>query len=93
MKVIAKQVIFLNWLLVCCEKLCSSNSEIFIVLWPLFHYIMWNDATDGRREAREWKAYHHVNQQFANAVIENYRKDDISKCRFCVIPTAQILLP
>ncbi|KAI8577448.1 hypothetical protein K450DRAFT_177698 [Umbelopsis ramanniana AG] len=47
------------------------------VLWPLFHYIMWNDATDGRREAREWNAYHHVNQQFAKVVIENYRKGDI----------------
>jgi trehalose 6-phosphate synthase/phosphatase len=68
-------------------KSCSSNFKISIVLWPLFHYIMWNDATDGRREAREWKAYHHVNQQFANAVIENYHKDDISKCRFCVIST------
>lgn len=42
---------------------------------------MWNDATDGRREAREWNAYHHVNQQFANVVVENYRKGDISKYR------------
>jgi hypothetical protein len=40
---------------------------------------MWNDATDGRREAREWAGYHHVNRQFADVVIENYQKDDISK--------------
>lgn len=40
---------------------------------------MWSDATDGRREAREWAGYHHVNQQFADVVIENYQKDDIGK--------------
>lgn len=57
---------------------------IGVVLWPLFHYIMWSDATDGRREAREWRAYRHVNRQFADVVIENYRTDDISKCNYSI---------
>ncbi|KAF8975913.1 threalose-6-phosphate phosphatase [Entomortierella lignicola] len=47
------------------------------VLWPLFHYILWDVATDGRIEEKSWDDYVFVNQQFANTVVEHYRKGDI----------------
>lgn len=52
-----------------------------LVLWPLFHYMIWNDATDGRLESRQWEAYVKVNQQYADFVCEicQQQEDDISK--------------
>ncbi|KAI7832183.1 glycosyltransferase family 20-domain-containing protein [Gamsiella multidivaricata] len=47
------------------------------VLWPLFHYILWDEATDGRIEERNWDDYVFVNQQFANAVVKQYQPGDI----------------
>ncbi|KAI8605114.1 glycosyltransferase family 20-domain-containing protein, partial [Dissophora ornata] len=47
------------------------------VLWPLFHYILWDEATDGRIESQNWDDYLFVNQQFANAIVEQYRPGDI----------------
>ncbi|KAI1296277.1 threalose-6-phosphate phosphatase [Mortierella claussenii] len=47
------------------------------VLWPLFHYILWDEATDGRIEKKSWDDYVFVNQQFANVVVEQYRSGDI----------------
>ncbi|KAF9173617.1 threalose-6-phosphate phosphatase [Mortierella sp. AD011] len=47
------------------------------VLWPLFHYILWDEATDGRIEKKNWDDYVFVNQQFADVVVEQYRTGDI----------------
>ncbi|CAO3573674.1 unnamed protein product [Mortierella alpina] len=47
------------------------------VLWPLFHYILWDEATDGRLEKKNWDDYVSVNQQFADAVFEQYQTGDI----------------
>ncbi|KAF9362494.1 threalose-6-phosphate phosphatase [Mortierella sp. NVP85] len=47
------------------------------VLWPLFHYILWDEATDGRVEQKNWDDYVFVNQQFADAVVEQYTPGDI----------------
>ncbi|KAF9103833.1 threalose-6-phosphate phosphatase [Mortierella sp. AM989] len=47
------------------------------VLWPLFHYILWDEATDGRTEKKNWDDYVFVNQQFANTILEQYRTGDI----------------
>ncbi|KAF9425240.1 threalose-6-phosphate phosphatase [Podila epigama] len=47
------------------------------VLWPLFHYILWDEATDGRMEKKNWDDYVFVNQQFADAIAEQYRPGDI----------------
>ncbi|KFH65384.1 alpha,alpha-trehalose-phosphate synthase (UDP-forming) [Podila verticillata NRRL 6337] len=47
------------------------------VLWPLFHYILWDEATDGREEKRNWDDYVFVNQKFADAIVEQYRTGDI----------------
>ncbi|KAF8985453.1 threalose-6-phosphate phosphatase [Entomortierella lignicola] len=47
------------------------------VLWPLFHYILWEEATDGRTEKKSWDDYVFVNQQFADAIAEQYQAGDI----------------
>lgn len=51
------------------------------MLWPLFHYLLWNNATDGRLERRQWEAYAAVNQKYADLVVKHYRDGDISKQR------------
>ncbi|KAF9188721.1 threalose-6-phosphate phosphatase [Haplosporangium sp. Z 767] len=53
------------------EGYCKS------VLWPLFHYILWDEATDGRLEKKNWDDYVFVNQQFADAIAEQYQPGDI----------------
>ncbi|KAF9289759.1 threalose-6-phosphate phosphatase [Mortierella alpina] len=47
------------------------------VLWPLFHYILWDEATDGRIEKKNWDDYVFVNQQFADAIADQYQSGDI----------------
>ncbi|KAI9312741.1 glycosyltransferase family 20-domain-containing protein [Dichotomocladium elegans] len=47
------------------------------MLWPLFHYLLWNDATDGRLERTQWEAYLAVNQKYAELVIQHYQHGDI----------------
>ncbi|KAG0034895.1 threalose-6-phosphate phosphatase [Podila clonocystis] len=49
----------------------------WVVLWPLFHYILWDEATDGRIEKKNWDDYVFVNQQFADAIVEQYQPGDI----------------
>lgn len=48
------------------------------MLWPLFHYMIWNNATDGRLERMQWEAYATVNQLYADFVSEIYQEGDIS---------------
>jgi trehalose-6-phosphate synthase len=50
-----------------------------IVLWPLLHYIIWNDATDGRVESKQWEAYAAVNQRYTDLVISNHQPGDVGK--------------
>jgi trehalose 6-phosphate synthase/phosphatase len=45
----------------------------------LFHYIVWENATDGRSEKQFWADYVAVNQQFADTIVANYQQGDISK--------------
>lgn len=51
---------------------------IHVVLWPLLHYMIWNNATDGRLERKQWEAYATVNQLYADFVSEIYQEGDIS---------------
>ncbi|KAI7848686.1 glycosyltransferase family 20-domain-containing protein [Circinella umbellata] len=44
------------------------------VLWPLLHYIMWNETVD---EKRYWEDYVKVNQLFADQVAHYYEEGDI----------------
>ncbi|KAI9023589.1 glycosyltransferase family 20-domain-containing protein [Phycomyces nitens] len=46
------------------------------MLWPLFNYIIWNDATDGRLERQQWDAYCKVNQAYADKLVEQYTEGD-----------------
>jgi trehalose 6-phosphate synthase/phosphatase len=46
------------------------------VLWPLFNYIIWNDATDGRIEKTQWNFYEAVNQKYADLIVEQYQTGD-----------------
>ncbi|CAO3587680.1 unnamed protein product [Absidia cylindrospora] len=59
------------------------------VLWPLFHYIVGENATDGRSEKQFWSDYVAVNQEFANTIIANYQKGDI----ICVHDYHLLLVP
>jgi len=54
------------------DIICKNN------LWPIFHYIMTERATDGRKEKEAWEHYHSVNQKFADKVIEIYQPGDLS---------------
>lgn len=47
------------------------------MLWPLFHYILWADATDGRVEKMNWNDYTAINKQFTDAIVDNYQPGDI----------------
>ncbi|KAF9182961.1 threalose-6-phosphate phosphatase [Haplosporangium sp. Z 767] len=47
------------------------------VLWPLFHYLLWEEATDGRIETKNWDDYVAVNQTFTDAIVEQYQPGDI----------------
>ncbi|KAI8066372.1 glycosyltransferase family 20-domain-containing protein [Gongronella butleri] len=46
------------------------------MLWPLFNYILWSDATDGRIERKQWEIYKRVNQEYADMVLKHYRTGD-----------------
>ncbi|KAI9493872.1 glycosyltransferase family 20-domain-containing protein [Zychaea mexicana] len=59
------------------------------VLWPLFHYLVWTNATDGRNEKQYWKDYVAVNQQFADTVVAQYKKGDI----ICIQDYHLLLVP
>lgn len=46
-------------------------------LWPLLHYKLWHDVTDGRKEKTWWKDYVKFNEAFAERIIANYRHGDL----------------
>ncbi|KAI7908009.1 glycosyltransferase family 20-domain-containing protein [Cokeromyces recurvatus] len=47
------------------------------VLWPLFHYLVWTNDSDGTAERQYWEDYVAVNRQFADTIASNYRPGDI----------------
>ncbi|KAI8374198.1 glycosyltransferase family 20-domain-containing protein [Radiomyces spectabilis] len=47
------------------------------VLWPLFHYLVWSNVTDGRAEKANWADYVAVNRQFADTIIAHYKHGDV----------------
>lgn len=48
-------------------------------LWPLFHYLVYEKATNGRVEKKAWAHYQEVNQKFADKAVEVYEPGDLSK--------------
>lgn len=53
------------------EGYCKSE------LWPLFHYIVWGNATDGTTESENWQQYVEVNKRFAHEICSLYREGDL----------------
>lgn len=46
-------------------------------LWPLFHYILWDNATDGQVEAKNYEMYKKANEAFANTLEQVYQEGDL----------------
>jgi trehalose 6-phosphate synthase/phosphatase len=50
------------------------------ILWPLFHYLLWQDVPGDRKNNWEdfsWTAYVEANQAYANKIAEQYQKGDL----------------
>ncbi|KAI8353296.1 glycosyltransferase family 20-domain-containing protein [Choanephora cucurbitarum] len=47
------------------------------VLWPLFHYLVWTNDTDGRSEKKYWEDYVAVNRVFADTIASQYKPGDV----------------
>ncbi|KAI9247557.1 glycosyltransferase family 20-domain-containing protein [Helicostylum pulchrum] len=47
------------------------------VLWPLFHYLVWTNDSNGKSEKQYWEDYVAVNHQFAQVIASQYRPGDI----------------
>lgn len=52
------------------EGFCKSD------LWNLFHYILWDQATNGLIEQKNWIDYQFVNHEFARIIAQVYKKGD-----------------
>ena len=46
-------------------------------LWPLLHYKLWHDVTDGRQEKIWWKDYLKFNQAFADRIVALHQPGDL----------------
>lgn len=48
-------------------------------LWPLFHYLLWQDVPGDRKnwEDYSWQAYVETNQAYADKIAEQYRSGDL----------------
>jgi len=50
----------------------------FLALWPLFHYLLWQDvATEVTPESEHWTAYLKANEAYAKKLAEIYRPGDL----------------
>jgi trehalose 6-phosphate synthase/phosphatase len=51
---------------------------IFAVLWPLFHYLLWQDvATEYASADEHYPAYEAVNLAYARRIVDVYRPGDL----------------
>ncbi len=48
-------------------------------LWPLFHYLLWQDVNSERRawEDYSWDAYYAANEAFAERIAKEYKQGDM----------------
>lgn len=54
------------------------SSWCFTVLWPLFHYLLWEDASSPSVNSdADWQAYVQANEAYARRVAEVYQKGDL----------------
>ena len=53
-------------------------AQTFLALWPLFHYLLWQDvATEAVSSDAEWEAYMQANRAFADKVRQIYMPGDL----------------
>jgi hypothetical protein len=53
-------------------------SFLCLALWPLFHYLLWQDvATEVTPESEHWNAYLKANEAFARKLVQIYRTGDL----------------
>jgi trehalose 6-phosphate synthase/phosphatase len=59
------------------EGYCKSGTLLYLIIemWPLFHYILWDQLTD-TKENKNWTHYKQVNQAFAQKVAQIYSPGD-----------------
>lgn len=53
------------------EGFCKSS------LWDLFHYVLWETATNGVAETKNWMHYKTVNRKFAEAIASIHESNDL----------------
>lgn len=46
-------------------------------LWPLFHYVLWDKATNGQIEARYYLDYAAMNECYAQTIVKLYQEGDV----------------
>jgi trehalose 6-phosphate synthase/phosphatase len=61
--------------------LCVSavaNPTYIVALWPLFHYLLWQDvATEYASADEHWLNYEKANSTFAKRIADVYRPGDL----------------
>lgn len=51
-------------------KYCSDT------LWPIFHYLVWENPAQCKEILKYWKDYVKFNEEFAEKILENYKAGD-----------------
>ncbi|ORY82445.1 glycosyltransferase family 20-domain-containing protein [Protomyces lactucae-debilis] len=59
------------------EQQCRWRKYADEVLWPLLHYKLWHEVTDGRQERTWWLDYVKFNQAFAERIVSIYQQGDL----------------
>lgn len=63
-----------------------------IALWPLFHYLLWQDvATEYASADAHWGAYQAVNEAFAKRVVEVHKPGKCANLAICPLCGAHTL--
>lgn len=77
--ILRKNASFYSAVLVEARESKKILNRFHVVLWPLFHYLVWTNDNDGRSEKQYWEDYVAVNRQFAEVIAAQYRPGDVSK--------------
>lgn len=59
-------------------RFCIANPLFLLALWPLFHYLLWQDVATEYASADEfWPTYQAANLAFAQRIEEVYQPGDL----------------
>ncbi|KAJ3120370.1 threalose-6-phosphate phosphatase [Nowakowskiella sp. JEL0407] len=61
------------------DKIAAKHYEGYCKaeLWPLFHYVLWDSASNSQLDESNWLAYQAVNQKFAEVIAQQYKPGDL----------------